>query len=167
MKSLFYQHLFELLFALVFAVAVGLILDLLNPDSASRRALRYLKNKWSETSEKRLLERIDYLQAYREELMRGRDVYLICFQTLFVILMLFGGVAGLEIARHSGQSYPRFVVGPLTFDELSLILLILMIIVALRGLSLSTIRPMRKRAEQLATIDKEISDLKTKAKKAD
>jgi hypothetical protein len=156
------RHLVELISGLIFAVIVGLLLDLLNPDSGSRRILRHLNNKRSEFSVEYMRSRISQLEAYREQLASGRGVYLLSFQSVFIILMLFAGVAGMEIASHSGVKFSPYFMGFLSFDEEALLILITIILVALRGLRLAAIETKAKQTKRLTDLDSDIADLKQK-----
>ena len=85
------RHLLEIGFAGLFAA----IFDLFSPDSRLRRAVRYVKNKWSERSAKDLRKRIEQLEWYRNGLSSDKGLYLITLRFLLLLLTMVS--AGLFV----------------------------------------------------------------------
>jgi hypothetical protein len=80
------RHWEEIMWAAFFALVFALILDIVSPDSRTRAAIRYLRNRWSEHSTYLLARRILELEKYQKQLADTRWFYLFAFQSIFLSL---------------------------------------------------------------------------------
>ena len=152
----------DLLWSMVFAAVFALVLDLLNPDSATRRGIRHINNKISEQSVRSLSNRIVQLERYREKLGSDRGLYLLVFQLIVLMLMLMALAMGLEILRHSGVSVSRFIVGPINLDAQALMVLIAAWVTGIQAMKLAGMDTRAKVGRTLTGLDADITELKAK-----
>lgn len=119
MLQYFVRHREEILWAAVFAVIFGVIFDTFSPESRTRAAIRYFRNRWAEHSVSQLTRRIRELQDYQKKLASERWIYLFAFQGIFLSLIALSLAAILWIFSISPGLviYPR-VASKLTFAAL-------------------------------------------------
>ena len=152
----------DVFWAMVFAAVFALALDLLNPDSGTRRGLRHINNKLSEQSVRSLRNRIVQLERYREKLASDRGLYLLVFQLIVLMLMLLIIALSLEIVRHAGIAVSRWMIGPMNLDAQSLVVLLAAWVTGMQAMKHAAMDTKAKVLRTLAGLDAEIADLRKK-----
>jgi hypothetical protein len=144
--------------AVICAVGVGLILDVLDPNGRVRTGIRHIKNKRSERSAAKLQKRIDALQVRRNTTARYLDsdkaLYLMILRIVLVMLV---GIAGGDATAQLEFPLGRGPVVPL-----SLFFYALAIVGGIQGLKITEFESREKITETITKLDSEIADLQAK-----
>ncbi len=148
---------------IVWAVIVGVILDLLTPQGRVRTGIRHIENKWSERSARGLQKRIKQLEINRDQvsayLASDKTLYLATFRFVIVTLVFIAMGAGIRALIDILPSPP----GRPPMELLAVLSYFLAIVVGIQGLRISALDTREKISELLAKLQSEVEDLKKKA----
>jgi len=158
------SHRSEIVWAAVFALIFGVILELLDFRSRIRAGIRHIKNKWSEQSSARLRKRIKELESQRDRYAAysssDKALYLATFQLVIGILIFLSAGAGLMVLDKIGIS--RLLPIPPTIGFLAFVCYTLAATVGIQALKISSLDTRAKVSEVLTKLESEIADLKKK-----
>jgi hypothetical protein len=145
-------------FALVFAVIIGVMIELVGLGALIRNAVRHFKNKQSERSATRLRERIKLLEAQRDRytayLTSDKALYLATFRIVIGILMFMATGAGI-MAFDEVIPVPRVgLVGIFCY--------FIAFIIGAQGFTISSLDTREKVSQMITKLEAEIADLKNK-----
>lgn len=153
----------EIMWAAIFAIIFGIIVDLFTVGSRIRGVVRLAKNKWSEQSVARLRKRIVELRVYRDSLASylssDKTHYLNTLRLIIVILLGMCLTAFLLIVDRLGLAPPGM---SRSYTIMALVPLAATIVIGLQAVRIASLDTGMKVSEMIAKLDGEIADLKSK-----
>jgi hypothetical protein len=158
-------HWYEEVLAVVFALMFAVILDLLSFQSSRILTfVRYIKNRRSERSAKRLRERITQLEKQRDSytsyLLSDKALYLANFHTAFGVLLAIAAAAALNVLNEAQPAFgirPPFLLGPFVVLFYSLA-----VVLAIQGIKTASLDTREKISESITKLESEIKELEQK-----
>ena len=145
--------------AVVAAIVVGVFFELLDIGSRLRAGIRHLKNKRSERSATRLLERITQLEKQRDSYAAysrsDKAHYLATFNIVIGILVSIAIAAGLGVLNGMMRTFPPFGV-------LSIFFYFVAVVGGIQGIKTASLDTREKVSEAIAKLESEITELRKK-----
>jgi hypothetical protein len=162
------QHLWDFIASHWFEILVGFlwaaIIDLLSFRSRIFALVHYIKNRLSERSAAKLLERITQLEKQRDSynafLHSTKALYLANFRTVFGVLLVIATAAALNVLSEMQATFGTRLAFP--SGLFSLLFYFLAVVLAIQGITTASLDTPEKISESIAKLELEIADLKKK-----